>query len=73
MASNMDRLGSKLASSPTGPINIKPSRRGLLHQNLGVAAGAKIPVAKIQKAANSDNAALARRAQFALNARSWNK
>ena len=70
MASNMDRLSNKLASSP---INIKPSHRGLLHQSLGVAPGAKIPVAKIQKAANSSNATLAKRAQFALNARSWNK
>ncbi len=68
--SNLTRLAGKLASSP---INIKPSHRGLLHQNLGVAPGKKIPVSAMRKAANSNDPALAKRAQFALNARSWNK
>lgn len=62
----------KLADAARRKINIKPSRQGLLHQNLGVKQGTKIPVAAMQKAANSDNEALRKRAQFALNARKWN-
>lgn len=69
MASNVDRLARKLASKP---INIKPSHEGLLHKSLGVKQGQKIPVAAEQKAANSSNPVLAKRAQFALNARKWN-
>ena len=64
MASNMDRLAGKIA--------IKKSHQGLLHQNLGVPQGQKIPVSRMRSAANSGDPALARRAQFALNARQWN-
>ena len=52
-------------------IHIKKSHQGLLHQQLGVKEGDKIPAADLEKAANSQNAATRKRAQFALNARKW--
>jgi hypothetical protein len=54
-------------------INIKKSHEGLLHKKLGVAPGNKIPEAKIQKALNSTNANARKQAQFAENAKHWNK
>lgn len=52
-------------------INIKPSRKGLLHKKLGVAPGQKIPAAKLQAAKHSKSAALRKEANFALNAEDW--
>ncbi len=54
-------------------IAIKKSHRGLLHKNLGVPQIARIPVGRIKAALNSKSAAIRKRAQFALNARSWGK
>lgn len=54
-------------------IKIKKSHKGLLHKDLGVAAGKKIPKSKIKKAANSSDAAVKKRAVFAENASKWNK
>jgi hypothetical protein len=42
---------------------------GSLHTALGVSQGKKIPTAKVQAAANSDNPKLRKKAQFALNVR----
>lgn len=53
-------------------IHIKKSHQGMLHEDLGVAKGKKIPVAAIEKAAHSSDPATRKRAQFALNARKWN-
>ena len=53
-------------------INIKPSHKGLLHKNLGVAQGSPIPAGKLAKAANSNSAAVRKRAVFAENAKHWN-
>ena len=52
-------------------INIKPSRKGLLHKKLGVAAGKKIPAKKISKALHSKSASLRKEAQFAKNAKKF--
>ena len=52
-------------------IAIKPSHRGLLHKDLGVAAGAKLTGKEIAKAKNSSNPAERKRATFAANARKW--
>ncbi len=54
-------------------ISINPKHKGRLHENLGVPAGKKIPVAKLKAAANSKTAAVRRQANFALNARKWGK
>lgn len=54
-------------------IHIKPSHEGLLHKNLGVAKDQPIPAAKLEKAENSDSAAVRKRAVFAANAKTWNK
>lgn len=65
MATNRDRQKAGIAS-------IKKSHQGLLHKQLGVPQGQPIPVAKIEKAANSSDPATRKRANFALNARKWN-
>jgi hypothetical protein len=54
-------------------IHIKPSHKGLLHKELGVASGSKIPAAKLAKAKNSSNPAERKRATFAENAKKWKK
>jgi hypothetical protein len=71
MAPNPKLHAAAVASKKKGGIHIKPSHQGLLHEDLGVKQGNKIPVASMQKAANSDNEALRKRAQFAINARKW--
>lgn len=52
-------------------IKIKPSHKGKLHKALGVPAGQKIPLGKIEKAAHSKSPTLRREANFALNARKF--
>jgi hypothetical protein len=59
-------------SSGKKPIAIKKSAQGSLHTALGVPQSQKIPVAKLQQAAKSSSPALRKKAQFALNARSFN-
>jgi hypothetical protein len=53
-------------------IKIKPSRKGLLHKDLGVPAGDKIPAGKLQAALASSSPAIRKRANFARNAKKWN-
>lgn len=52
-------------------IKIRPSRRGLLHKELGVPMGQKIPAAKLAAAKKSSSAAMRKRANFAINARKF--
>jgi hypothetical protein len=52
-------------------IHIKPSHKGLLHKDLGVPQGQKIPASKIAAAKHSSNPAVRKRATFAQNAKSW--
>jgi len=52
-------------------IDIKPSHKGLLHKDLGVAQGKKLSVKSEEEAKHSSNPAERRRATFALNARKW--
>jgi len=51
-------------------IHIKKSHEGLLHKNLGVAKGKKIPASKL-KIKSTDSEAVRKRKQFALNAKHW--
>lgn len=53
-------------------IKIKKKNRGLLHKNLGVPEGEKIPASKL-KIKESDSPALKKRKQFAINAKKWKK
>jgi hypothetical protein len=53
-------------------IKIKKSHEGLLHKELGVAEGKKIPAKKLEKAAHSSDPAMRKRAVFAENAKHWN-
>ena len=53
-------------------IKIKKSHEGLLHKNLGVAKDKPIPEGKLEKAKNSQDPAVRKRATFAENAKHWN-
>jgi hypothetical protein len=57
----------------TNPIRIKPANRGKLHRALGVPEGDKIPPGKLASALASKSESLRKQAQFAENARHWNK
>jgi oligoendopeptidase F len=54
-------------------IKIKKSHKGLLHRDLGVATGKKIPEAKLATAKKSKDPAVRKRATFAESAKHWNK
>lgn len=56
-----------------GGIHIKKSHRGMLHRELGVSSGSKIPAGKLEKAKHSSDPAERKRATFAINAKSWHK
>jgi hypothetical protein len=55
------------------PIRIKPANRGKLHQQLGVPPTEPIPAGKLAAALHSTSETLRKRAQFAENAKKWNK
>ncbi len=60
----------KVAEEKFQPVH--PSRKGLLHRELGIPEDEGISEEKLRSViANTDNAKLRQRAQFALNARSW--
>lgn len=50
-------------------IEIKKSHEGLLHRDLHVPQGQKIPESKIEQAKNSPDPAVRKRANFAENAK----
>jgi len=52
---------------------IKPSHKGLLHKDLGVPKGEKIPVKKMEKAKKNASPAEKKRIVFAENAKKWGK
>lgn len=53
-------------------INIKDSHKGLLHKDLGIAQGKKIPASKLA-IKSSDSPAVRKRKTFAINAKKWGK
>jgi hypothetical protein len=53
-------------------ISIKPSHKGMLHRDLGVAKDKPIPASKLAKAKNSSSPAVRKRDTFAENAKHWN-
>ena len=52
-------------------IRIKPSRKGLLHKELGVPADENIPAEKLEKAKQNASPAEKKRIQFAENAKKF--
>lgn len=52
-------------------IKIKPSHKGLLHKDLGVAPGKKLTMGALEEAKGSADPAERKRATFAINARKW--
>lgn len=54
-------------------MKIKKSHRGMLHEDLGVPSGKKVPLADLMRAKRSKSAAVRKRATFAANARKWGK
>lgn len=53
-------------------IAIKKSHEGLLHKDLHVPQGQKIPAAKLEKALHSPDPDVRKRANFAKNAKHFN-
>ena len=54
-------------------IEIKASHKGLLHKDLGVKQGEKIPDKKLRAAEKTASPAEKKRIVFAENAKKWNK
>lgn len=54
-------------------IEIKPSHKGKLHEDLGVPQGEKIPESKLAAAKDSPDPSVRKRATFAENAKNWGK
>lgn len=54
-------------------IKIKASEVGSLRKATGAKKGQNIPEAKLQAAKNSSDPAMRKKAQFAINAKKWNK
>jgi len=52
-------------------IKIKKSHEGLLHKDLGVKQGEKIPADKLEAAKKNASPAEKKRIQFAENAKKW--
>lgn len=65
-------MANKILRFHKGESVIKASHKGLLHEDTHTPMGDKIPKAKIEKAANSKDPAIRRRAVFAENAAKWN-
>jgi hypothetical protein len=57
----------------SGGIKIKPSHKGLLHEDLGVPEGQPIPESSLEAAKNSADPAERKRATFAMNAKKWGR
>lgn len=64
--------GSSVTEIPLAKsgIHIKKENRGLLHENLGVPKGEKIPASKL-KIKSTDSPAVKKRKQFAINAKKF--
>lgn len=56
-----------------GGIHINPKHAGLLHENLNIPAGQKIPAKRLESAKKNASPAEMKRITFAENARHWNK
>lgn len=69
----LDQAHAILKRAAADTIEIKPSHKGLLHQHLGIPEGEHIPLGKLMQAKNSKDPAIRREANFAINARSFNK
>jgi hypothetical protein len=54
-------------------IHIKKANRGKLRKTAGTKKGRKIPASKLKQMKNSKNPTTRKRANFAVNARKWNK
>ncbi len=55
------------------PLKIEIKRPGAMHEKTKTPKGEKIPVAKLEKEKKSSDPLTRKQAQFAINARSWNK
>ena len=62
-----------MAARRKSGINIKKSNRGKLRKTTKTKKGAKIPVSKLRRLKKSGTPLQRKRANFALNARKWNK
>jgi hypothetical protein len=73
-ATALPALGSSKRSNMSKPkIRIKASHRGLLHKDTSTPMGHRISAGSLEKALRSAHPAVRKRANFARNAKSWNK
>ena len=62
---------AKVLRFKKGKPAIKPSHKGLLHEDLGVPEDKPIPAGKLQRALHSSDPDVKKRAVFAENAKHW--
>lgn len=62
---------AKILRFHKGKPAIKPSHKGLLHEDTNTPAGEKIPPSKIMAAEHSRNPKIRKRSVFAANAAKW--
>jgi hypothetical protein len=60
-----------MAEGGKTPHFLEGLKKGALHKEMGVSEDKNIPEKKLEKAANSDDETLRKRAQFAINAKKW--
>ena len=60
-----------MAEGGKTPHFLEGLKKGALHKEMGISEDKKIPEKKLEKAANSDDETLRKRAQFAINAKKW--
>ncbi len=69
----------KIPTNPSGPSTmakggkIGPVKKGALHKAMGIKQGQKIPLSKLEGEKKSSSPLMRKRANFAINARSWGK
>jgi hypothetical protein len=60
-----------MAKTRKSGIHIKESHKGLLHKDLGVPEGEKIPASKLEAAKKNASPSEMKRITFAENAKKW--
>lgn len=63
--------GPQMSEGGKTPHFLEGLKKGALPEEMGVPEGDKIPAKKLDKAADSDDETLRKRAQFAINAKKW--
>ena len=71
VSSYVKAILARISRESAAPIHLNPAHKGRLHKHLGIPEGEKIPVEKLREAMKSDDPAIRKEANFALNARDF--